>query len=68
MKLRRFYKEIKTLPVKKYDLVINDFEPISAWACKLRGVNCISLSHQSALLSKKVPQHTYRVKVSTESD
>ncbi|WP_139957662.1 glycosyltransferase family protein [Flavicella sediminum] len=58
--IRKFMKEVRECPVQDYDLVINDFEPISAWACKLRGVNCISLSHQSALLSKKVPQPTYR--------
>jgi len=48
-------KEIFTLPVEKYDLVINDFEPISAWACLFKGVPCVGLSHQSALLSKNVP-------------
>ncbi|WP_152286994.1 glycosyltransferase family protein [Flavicella marina] len=57
--LRKLYTEIKNCPVKDYDLVINDFEPISAWACKLRGVNCISLSHQSALLSNGVPKPSY---------
>jgi len=50
------FKEINEFPVKKYDLIINDFEPISAWAAKQQGVPCISLSHQSALLSKKVPK------------
>ncbi|MCI0751645.1 MAG: glycosyl transferase [Flammeovirgaceae bacterium] len=50
------YKEIRDFPVRKYDLVINDFEPISAWACHQKGVKCVALSHQSALLSKKVPR------------
>jgi len=58
--IRSVYAEIKSCPVEDYDLVINDFEPISAWACKLKGVNCISLSHQSALLSKTVPQPQYK--------
>ncbi len=53
---RKFIKEIKSCPVQDYDLVVNDFEPISAWACKLKGVRCISLSHQAALRSKKVPK------------
>lgn len=53
---KQVYKEIKSFPIEKYDLVINDFEPISAWAARKRGVPCISLSHQSALLSPKVPQ------------
>ncbi|GET28064.1 glycosyltransferase family protein [Prolixibacter sp. SD074] len=49
-------KEINTLPVKNYDLVINDFEPVSAWACRRKNVPCISLSHQASLLSKQVPR------------
>ena len=50
------YKQIKDFPVKKYDLIINDFEPISAWAARKREVPCVALSHQSALLSHKVPR------------
>jgi uncharacterized protein (TIGR00661 family) len=49
-------KEIKNFPVENYDLVINDFEPISAWACKRKEVKIVSLSHQAALLSKKAPR------------
>jgi len=52
-------KEIINCPVKDYDLVINDFEPISAWACFFKGVKCVSLSHQSALFSKNVPKPSY---------
>lgn len=48
------FKEIKNFPVEKYDLVINDFEPISAWACRRKNIPCVALSHQSALLSPKV--------------
>ncbi|MDP3312692.1 glycosyltransferase family protein [Lutibacter sp.] len=49
-------KEIIKCPVKEYDLVINDFEPISAWACYFKGVKSISLSHQSALYTENVPK------------
>jgi uncharacterized protein (TIGR00661 family) len=55
---KEVYKEIKKFPVEKYDFVINDFEPISAWACRRREVPCVALSHQSALLSPKVPKPT----------
>lgn len=55
-KIRRFFKEVKSVPVQKYDLVINDFEPVSAWACQQKKVACISLSHQSAVLSKNAPR------------
>nr|WP_299033048.1 glycosyltransferase family protein [uncultured Tenacibaculum sp.] len=53
LSLKKVYKEVKTLPVKEYDLVINDFEPISAWACLFRNVPIISLSNQNALLNEK---------------
>ena len=55
-KLKRFFKEVKSLPVKNYDLVINDFEPVSAWACRLNKKECIGLSHQAAVLNKKSPR------------
>jgi uncharacterized protein (TIGR00661 family) len=54
--MKQLYDEIKSLPVKDYDFVINDFEPVSAWACYLNKVPCIALSHQSALLDKNVPK------------
>jgi uncharacterized protein (TIGR00661 family) len=54
--LKRLYKEIKSLPVEEYDLVINDFEPVSAWACKLKHKTCIGLSHQAAVINKKSPK------------
>ncbi len=47
--------EINSLPVKEYDLVINDFEPVSAWACAIHNVKCIAISHQAAVLHKKAP-------------
>jgi uncharacterized protein (TIGR00661 family) len=54
--LKRLYKEIKSLPVEEYDIVINDFEPVSAWACKLKLKACIGLSHQAAVINKKSPR------------
>lgn len=55
LNLFRLLRDISRLDVRSYDLVINDFEPVSAWACRLRRVPCISLSHQSAVLDKKAP-------------
>lgn len=54
--LRKLFAEINSLPVEQYDLVINDFEPVSAWACYMKSKECISLSHQAAVLQKKSPQ------------
>ena len=50
------YSEIKKFPVEKYDLVLNDFEPITAWACHRNEVPCVGLSHQAALLSNLIPK------------
>ncbi len=49
-RLLRLFRDIRRLPLRDYDLVISDFEPVSAWACKLRGVKCVGLSHQNAVL------------------
>jgi uncharacterized protein (TIGR00661 family) len=54
--IKTLFAEINSLPVWDYDLVINDFEPVSAWACYLNNIKCISLSHQSAVLNSKAPQ------------
>ncbi len=54
--LKKLYNEIKALPIEAYDLVINDFEPVSAWACKMKHKECIGLSHQAAVINKKSPK------------
>lgn len=54
--LGRLRKEIRSLPVQDYDLVVNDFEPVSAWACYFKKRACVSLSHQSAVLHPKAPK------------
>ncbi len=56
MPVKQFLKDIRSLPVKKYDLVICDFEPVTAWACKLRNKECIGLSHQNAVLHSSAPK------------
>ncbi|GCD79362.1 glycosyltransferase family protein [Schleiferia thermophila] len=54
--LGKIVREIKSLPVHQYDLIINDFEPISAYAAKLRGVPSLAFSHQASFLSKNTPR------------
>jgi len=55
-KFRKFIKEVNACPVNEYDLVINDFEPVSAWACNLKDKHCISLSHQAAAIHSLAPK------------
>ncbi|MGM7449239.1 glycosyl transferase [Idiomarina loihiensis] len=44
----QFWQDVKKLPVKDYDLVITDYEPVTAWAAKKAGVRCIGLGRQYA--------------------
>lgn len=46
----QFIKDVKHLDVKEYDLLINDFEPVTAWAASKQGVPSISISHQASFL------------------
>ena len=54
--LFRFIIDLFRLDVNQYDLIISDFEPISAWASKIKGKPSLQLSHQSSLFSKKSPR------------
>ncbi len=51
-----FIDDVMHLDPTSYDLVLNDFEPVSAWACKRSGIPCIGLSHQASFLSHKTPR------------
>ena len=56
--LTELRNDIKKLPISNYHLIINDFEPVSAWAAKRKNVPCVSFSHQAAVLSKNAPKPT----------
>jgi len=55
-KLLTLWKEIKEVPVEQYELIINDFEPVSAWASYKKKIPCIALSHQSAVIHPNAPK------------
>ncbi len=52
----KLLREVNKLPVEDYDLIINDFEPVSAWASKLKKIPCVSFSHQAAVIDKNAPK------------
>lgn len=56
MDLPQLWRDIRSLPLKQYDLIINDFEPVSAWACRLQKVPSVSLSHQCSFVSPNTPR------------
>ncbi len=49
-------KEIYKLKLDEYDLVLNDYEPVSAWASKRLKVPCIQFSHQAAVMQPEAPE------------
>lgn len=46
--LIQLYKDIRSLDLDAYDLIITDFEPISAWAAKKQHKKTIAIGHQYA--------------------
>jgi uncharacterized protein (TIGR00661 family) len=52
----QLYKEAKALPLKEYDVVINDFESITSLACKLQNVHSIQFGHQASFISNATPR------------
>lgn len=54
---QKFFSDLWNIDLKSYDFILNDFEPVTAWAGKLKNKKVIALSHQSAFLSKKTPRY-----------
>lgn len=51
----QFLRDVLSLNFKQYDLIISDFEPITAWAGKLRSAKVIGIGHQYAF-GHKIPR------------
>jgi len=54
--LTQFSQSVLNFPIQQYDLIINDYEPITAYAAKYRGAKIIGLSHQAAIFHDQVPK------------
>ena len=46
--IARFFYDVYSLNLDDYDLVITDFEPVTAWAAKLKGKPVLGIGHQYA--------------------
>ena len=44
----QLWKDIKSLDLDQYDIILTDFEPITAWAAKRAKKKCIGIGHQYA--------------------
>ena len=52
----RVMKEVRDLPVEKYDLIINDFECITSLACARKKIPSVNFGHQASFQSVKTPR------------
>ena len=56
MDMPQFVRDMRCIPLKSYNLILNDFEPVTAWACKRQRIESVGLSHQASFQSPKVPK------------
>jgi uncharacterized protein (TIGR00661 family) len=52
----QMYKDAKSLPLKDYDVVINDFDSITSLACKIQKVHSVQFGHQASFVSENTPR------------
>ena len=52
----QMYKDAKSLPLKNYDVVINDFDSITSLACKMQKVHSVQFGHQASFVSENTPR------------
>jgi len=55
-RVKKFLKETAMFSLNKYDLIISDFEPVTARAAFQQNRSCIALSNQASLLFDEVPK------------
>ena len=56
LNLKQFLLDVNTITIDDYDLVISDYEPVSAWAAWKAGVPCVGASHQASFESPNTPR------------
>ena len=52
----QMYRDAKALPLSEYDVVINDFDSVTALASKIQKVKSVQFGHQASFKSKLTPR------------
>ncbi len=52
----QMYKDAKSLPLKDYDVIINDFDSITSLACKMQKSHSVQFGHQASFISGNTPR------------
>lgn len=50
------FRDAKSLPLEKYDVIINDFDFVTSLACKLKKLPSVQLGHQASFQSDATPR------------
>lgn len=50
------FRDAKSLPLEKYDFIINDFDFVTSLACKLKKLPSVQLGHQASFQSDATPR------------
>lgn len=58
--LLRIYREAKALPLEQYDAILNDFECITALACRIKRRPGLHFGHQASFVSPLVPRPKFK--------
>ena len=53
---RQMFKDAESLPLKNYDVVINDFDSITSLACKIQKIHSVQFGHQASFISAATPR------------
>lgn len=56
IKPRQLFKDADSLPLKDYDVVINDFDSVTSLACKMQKVHSVQFGHQASFISELTPR------------
>ena len=56
LQLVRFISDVNRMKLDEYELIISDFEPITAWAAHRAGRACVGMSHQASFYSERTPR------------
>ena len=54
------YLEQRGIPFQEYDMIITDFEPITAWSSLRYNIPSIHISHQAAFIEPSVPRPKFK--------
>jgi uncharacterized protein (TIGR00661 family) len=55
---RQIYKDADSLPLKEYDIIINDFDSITSLGCKMQKLHSVQFGHQASFISQHTPRPT----------